>query len=264
VAARALVHVDVDQPWPAGRVARPSARSPRRSRGRAASAGCSPGSRCPPGCSQRPSRLWRCSSTRPVRVHHDRRAGDVGRVGVLVERRRQPVEVGQGAPARPRLAGIPGSWRPPRLRTAATARPWCPRLPLTGHRSRPRRRAPSGPERGDEPGTADLAGRGPGELVDDQDRFGTFARDTSARGSSRRTAPSSCGRPRDDGRDEPFAPLLVGHAERDGLGDALQAEQGALHLGGVDVDPAADDEVARPSLEQSAAPQRRAGRGRRR
>ena len=125
VAATAGVDVDVGQlaaSSPRWRSA--AARSPRRPRAAAASHGVSPASTCPPGWTQMPSRRWR-SSTMPRGPDDERRAGDVDRVGVLVERPSQPGHGGQDlvdagplalvdrAPGRrPRRA--PARSRPPR------------------------------------------------------------------------------------------------------------------------------------------------------
>ena len=70
------------------------ARSPRGPRAAPPSHGASPGSMCPPGCSQIPSDLW-CNSMTPRGPVTIRRSGDVDRVGGLVEGSLESVETGE-------------------------------------------------------------------------------------------------------------------------------------------------------------------------
>ena len=89
----------------------------------AASHGVSPGSTCPPGWSQIPSDLCLTSIT-PADADHDRRAGDVDRIGVLVERTREGVEAVAGTrrctPARRRRSV---AWRPRSVERDHATRP---------------------------------------------------------------------------------------------------------------------------------------------
>ena len=71
---------------------------------------------------------------------------------------------------------------------------------------------------------------------------------------SRAQAPSSVGIRRPDvGRDHPLAPLLVGQPEHGALDHVGMGVEDRLHLGGVDVDAAGDDQVLAAAVEPDRA-----------